>query len=358
MRNYQLVLGHSVLPVVLFLAIGVSRLAAADRTYSTAHVVVDLGGERQVVSAVQGGSAVGVVAVAPGSEGKVDKRLTGVKYDDISMSLPLANVPTAIREVLAGKRANISGGVEYADHAYKGERRMSFQNAVVSSIRFPALDAGSKDSPVLQLVLAPENTREESMTSDLKGVLSSKAKRASSSNFKVTIPDVITNRVSAVSAIEVRAKGKGSPGGQERAAARETSSYDISNITLSVSAVDLKSWQEWHEKSISEGGSKQEKTMRLELLEPNMKEALLTLDFSGVGIIAVRHQKVEPGSEKVPRFDVELYAEQLVISPGSGGSGKSASAAETSPPAEAPKAAAAPAESAPAPVEKPVRRAR
>jgi hypothetical protein len=73
--------------------------------------------------------------------------------------------------------------------------------------------------------------------------------------------------------------------------------------------------------------------MQIEYLAPTMKEALLTLDFSGVGIVAIRPAKVEAGSDKIARAEIELYAEGLKIS-----SGKTMAAAESAP-APAPTAA-------------------
>ena len=85
-----------------------------------------------------------------------------------------------------------------------------------------------------------------------------------------------------------------------------------------------------------------------------MKDAVLTLELSGVGIVAVRTPKAEANADTVQRVEVELYAEQLKVIPGGGeGGGTKTTSAEP-----APKTEAAAPEAAPAPVARPVRRAR
>jgi hypothetical protein len=118
----------------------------------------------------------------------------------------------------------------------------------------------------------------------------------------------------------------------------------------------VKSFQDWLDKTLNDGGSKNEKTMRVELLDADMKDPLLTLELSGVGIVAVRMKKAEAGSEAIQRAQVELYAEQLKLT--GGGVTKTAEAAAAEP-AKATETVAkeAPAE-APATIQRPIRRAR
>src|SRR5215213_8088428 len=96
MHSRQWVLRSSV-SVLLALVVQpvTSRAAVAERSYAGGHVAVDINGERQPVISVEGGSAVGVVA-ANRSEGGVDKQISGVKYEDIVLSLSATELPKAI----------------------------------------------------------------------------------------------------------------------------------------------------------------------------------------------------------------------------------------------------------------------
>jgi hypothetical protein len=333
----------------------VHAAAAADqRAYAGGHVLLEINGERQVVSSIEGGSAVGVVAV-----NGTDKSINGVAYEDIVATVPATSLPAVVRDAMSGKASGVNGAIDYADFDYKGQRRVGFQNAIISAVRFPALDGASKDAANVEIVLSPEVTREEKPAGDVKGAIGSKQqKRAMVSAFRVTIPDVPeTNRVATVSAIEWRAKAAQGATGAQRFPAKQPPQYEIPNIKLTVAANSLKSFQDWLDQTLKDGGSKHEKTMRIELLDANMKDPLLTLELSGVGIVAVRMKKAEAGNEAIQRAEVELYAEQLKFT-GGGGVTKTAEAAAAEPAKTTETVAKeAPAE-APATIQRPIRRAR
>jgi hypothetical protein len=105
------------------------------------------------------------------------------------------------------------------------------------------------------------------------------------------------------------------------------------------SQADLKPWQDWLNKMVVQGDSKQEKTMRVEFLDATLKNPVAAIDLSGVGIVAIRTPKVEPNADTIARVEIELYAEQVKFSPG----GATAAAAGSSDPKTA---TAAPAETA------------
>jgi len=351
MRIYQLA---AVVLCSLLLTTRIVHAAVADqRSYAGGHVSLEINGERPLVTSVEGGSAVANVAV-----NGTDKSISGVAYEDIVASMPATSLPAAVKDALDGKASGVNGAIDYADFDYKGQRRVSFQNAIISAVRFPALDGASKDAANVEIVLSPEVTREEKPAGDMKGSVSSKQKRAMVNAFRVTIPDVPeTNKIATVSAIEIRAKAAQGATGAERFPSKQPPQYEIPNIKLTVAANSVKSFQDWLDKTLKDGGSKQEKTMRVELLDANMKDPLMTLELSGVGIVAVRMKKAEPGSEAIQRAEVELYAEQLKLAGGAGVT-KTAEAAPAEPSKTTETVAKETPADAPATIQKPIRRAR
>jgi hypothetical protein len=336
--------------VILAAALFAARpLAAAEqRTYSAGRFSVDLNGERQLVNSVEGGAAVGVVA-ANGT----DKRIAGVKFEDIVFSVPLTSLPKPLSDALDGKPASINGGIDYLNVDFKSQRRIAFQNATVAAVRFPALDGSSKDVAAVEITLAPQQTREEPGAGGAGDVKTgSKQKAALRSAFRIVIPGLPAERIATVSAIEVRAKRAEGTTGAERSPTKSAGEMEIPNIKLTMSPVDLKPWQQWHDEMVVKGGN-QEKTMRVEFLDATMKNPLAAIELNGVGIVAIRTPKAEANSEQIARVEIELYAEQLKFSP-TGGGGATASAASEQPkeaaPTEAPKSEPV--------LDRPIRRAR
>jgi hypothetical protein len=353
MRQDHIVFRYALL--VLLLLAARSASAAERPSYAGGRFALDINGERQLVNSVEGGSAVGIVA-ANGT----DKRIGSVKYEDIVFTIPITSLPKPLAEALDGRQTSVNGAIDYLDFDYKAQRRVSFQNASVSAIRFPALDGGSKEQAMVEVVLSPQQTREDPTAGDVKSMgAGSKQKAALRSAFRVVMPDNLpANRVATVSAIEVRRTATASvgAGAAERAPSKGSGQFEIPNIKLTMSPVDVKLWQQWLDKTLSELGTKQEKTMRVELLDATMKNVIAAVDLSGVGIVAIRTPKMEANSEAVQRVEIELYAEQLKFDPGTG-SGDGTKSAAAAAPAETAPAPAEPAKSEPV-LERPVRRAR
>src|SRR5688500_11108229 len=175
MRNVQQLVGGA---LALVLSAATPSLAAEQRTYTGGHVALELNGERVLASSVSGGSAVAVVTASPSGNGMtVDKHVSGVDYEDIVFTISPTNLPKDVTDALNGKSAAIDGFIDFMDFNYKSVRRLTFKQAAVTGIRFPALDGSSKDSAKVEITLSPETTRVEDGTGAVsKSTVSAKQK--------------------------------------------------------------------------------------------------------------------------------------------------------------------------------------
>jgi hypothetical protein len=343
---------------VLLVRPALTSAAAADRTYTGGgNATMEVGGEAIPLLSAEGGAAVGIVTTVS-SGAAPDKRISGVKVEDIVVSLPATNPPKFVSEALTGKAAPLGGSLTFVSFDQKTTRRQSFQDALLSAITWPALDGASKEAALMRLAITPSSIKEDAGGGGAPGKLASKQKQALASTFRVEIPGLPTNRVATVAPIEIRARSTGGGAGEVRKQPAGVSGYDVSNIKLTVSAVDIADWRKWHDDAVINGGS-QEKTMRVILLGPNMKDEIVSLDLSGVGIVAIRPDAAVANSEKVARVEVELYAESAKITPLGDGAKTASAAAQQPPAADAAAAAAEPAKPQPAAIpERPIRRPR
>src|SRR5688500_19124077 len=101
---------------------------AAERTYSAARFAVDIEGQRQLVHSIEGGSAVGIVA-ANGT----DKRINGVRYEDIIFTMQPTALPKPVLDAINGKGTTLNAGIDYRDIDCKGQRRVEYQHATVTA---------------------------------------------------------------------------------------------------------------------------------------------------------------------------------------------------------------------------------
>jgi phage tail-like protein len=325
-----------------------------DRTYTAGRTALQIDQETRFVQSLEGGVMRGTVAVE--NDGK--KHLAGVVADPIRARVGSDDFSAFISAGLSdgggggGKMQRVNGTIHQTDYNYKVVASRDFTDAMLTEVSFPALDGASKDAAALTIVLQPEAVRDGGKGSG--AVLNAagggkQTKKWMSSMFRVTIPDVDASRVAKVDAITASRKLAESAVGERRDYQKTPQgAWQISNVVLHVAQSHAGDFVKWHEDFVIKGnsGEDREKTMTIEMLDPAGQTPLMTVNLSGVGILAVTPVGAEAGSEQIARSRVEMYAERLTL----GGGGKAPAATATpADQAPAPAAAAAPDKAAPAP---------
>ncbi len=287
-----------------------------------------------------------------------DKRITGVVADPIRVKLGSDDFKQLISDALSGnnKTQPINGVIHLADFDYKSVGSREFSNALLTEVTLPALDGASKEAAALTIVLQPETVREKGGQGNVIGgaAAAKSAKKWVGNAFRVTIPGVDATRVSKVDAISATRKVAQNPVGEQRDFQQAPQGdWQVSNIVLQVAQQHARDFVTWHDEFVIKGNNSadRERTMTIEMLDPSLQTTLLTVNLSGVGIIAVTPVAAEAGSDAIARSRVELYAEKLTLT---GGGAKAAAAATTPPPPEK-SADSSAATAAPAATESPTR---
>ncbi len=84
----------------------------------------------------------------------------------------------------------------------------------------------------------------------------------------------------------------------------------VGDLLLSVADTKSASLAQWAEDSLSSAGStEKEKTVTIELLSPDMKTTLSTLEGHGVGIYALKPAG-SGGADQVKRAEAQMYVER------------------------------------------------
>ena len=322
-----------------------------QRTYGAGNFALEIGAETRFVQSVEGGVMRGVVADQNG-----DKRITGVVCDPIRAKVGSDDFRQLIADALAGgnkAQQPVNGVVHMTDYNFKSLATREFTNAVLTEVTLPTLDGASKEAAAMTIVLQPESVRERPGQGAVVGggKAATSAKKWTGGMFRVTIPGMDTQRVAKVDAITVSRKVAAStPGEQRDFQQQHAGDWQVSNIVLHVAQQDARDFVTWHEDFVIKGNNSpdRERTMTIDMLDATMQNTLVSVNLSGVGIIAITPVASEAGSDQIARARVELYAEKLAL----GGGPKPAAAA--APPAEtATDAAAATAAPAPAPAPAP-----
>jgi hypothetical protein len=295
--------------------------AAVPKTFTAGFFTVSLdGGTPELVQAVEGGDLVGVVESTPVVGGVPNKRLAGDPVPELlSFRFPPGSptLATWIGSAFPPAVETRDGAVTYGNDKAQGVAERTFQDALVTRVVFPKLDAASKDPASILLLVQPAATIYGVGSA---GVLPVNVKQKSSTlgNFRLAIDGLDTSQVAIIDALEVEQPLVAAGGGFEPAG------FAVSNLVVSLGAASSTSWFEWFEDFVVQGnnGDAFERDGRLEFLSPDLKTVVATLELQNLGIVSIGADRADGWVTKkgakaaTGRVVAELYVENVTLKPG------------------------------------------
>jgi len=308
------------------------------RAYSAARFMLQLDGATAgSLASAEGGLAVAdVVEEKLGPDQVVRKHIAQPKYTDIQLGFGPGMSPNVyqwITDTLDHKHLRKSGVVVTSDYDLKERERLTFTNALISRVDFPALTAAAKDSAKLTLSLAPEVTKREkgsgtkvSYPVDAKGQT-----RWLPADFKLEIAGLDCTGVSMVEPISIRVVMVEDAVGEMRDYQKAPAHIELSDLVVTLTEAKADLFYAWHEDFVIKGNNTEnyEKSGKLEFRSP-AQTALFTLSFAGLGIYKLASTQAA-GPDAIRRVTASMYCQEMAFSLGSG-----APAAPVQPPAPPP----------------------
>jgi hypothetical protein len=305
-------------------AMGAERAAA---TYRLDMYALELNGDAQIVTGLNGGFIDGVV-VTEKTGAMPKKRLGGVVIEPVRARVGVDQFTKFLAESLEGKAERTKGMVYYIDASGKVQQQRELNGVTLSELAFPGLSGASRPSGLqLTMTLAAESVKAaEALAGALPPVKvengpAAKAKKWAG-DFRLQVPGLPTNRVSIIEPFTIRRKPV-SDAADLRDQKMAPQQWEIPNLVFYVLPQDSQAWVAWHDDFVVQGHNSddQEKTFTLELLSSDLKDTLLRLEGSGVGIVSAKYEQsvtATSGSPASPAtgFRVEVYVEQMRIATG------------------------------------------
>ena len=257
--------------------------------------------------AAQGGDAVAEVVVSPaGPDGVQRKELGAVRYTDIVLRCGTGMEPpfwTWLSDTLTGKDPQRDGALRVLDFDRKEREAVTFTNALVTEVGFPALDAASRETFHVTVRIAAEHV-ERGRGSGAAFAAPVGRKQALVSNFSVSLDGLDLKRVSRVGPLTVRPS-------------------EVPDLELTLAEGVGEPLVEWHREFVIDGKSSgaKEKSGSISLLDAGVKRTLLQLDLAGVGIFALERAAAAAGRDTLPQLTARMYCEELRLAetpPGDG----------------------------------------
>jgi hypothetical protein len=232
----------------------------------------------------------------------------------LSMGAPLAEwIMTSLD--LAHTRK--TGSVVVAGVDGRAQSYCHFRDTLIEEITIPAMDATSKDPAFLTIRCQPEEiTYAKGDDAIVRVPVDAKSKKWLCSNFRVRIGELPCGRVSKVDSFTIRQRIVESGVGRLPAGnSKEPVNLEFPNIKVMFSAADFDPWQDWFSEFVIRGQNDQRNELQgmLEFLDPTMKDILLSIELSQVGIFSLKPEKLEADTDSLARYVAELYVEKMAI---------------------------------------------
>jgi hypothetical protein len=209
-----------------------------------------------------------------------------------------------------------NGSLTSADFNYKAQSRLDFMQALVTSVTVPKLDGSSKDAAYFDVEFEAEQIRwSKGGGEDIRGKIGPVQKAWLCSNFRVEIGGLPCNRVASVDAFTWKCSVVSDQIGIFREPTKHPAKVTVPEIKLSISHADHEPWAAAAKKWFVDGYhlESDEMTGRIVFLDPNMKDELGEIELMNVGFKKFSDEDLEANSEKIKRFNVELYVEKMIF---------------------------------------------
>jgi hypothetical protein len=180
---------------------------------------------------------------------------------------------------------------------------------------FPAADSSSKDPARIRVAIQPDSSQLVAGSGAVYPlILGPKGQKAFlPSNFRFAVSGLGSagTKVSKVAPIVVRWCDAEDSVGEVREYVRTSGVLEVSDVVVRLSESDVAPFAAWFEDFVIDGNndSTKERTASLTFLDPSLKSELMRLEFAGVGIFRISHERQASGSEALVRVKAEMYCE-------------------------------------------------
>ena len=295
---------------------GAGAAPPTTRSYVSTRFALEIDGSVVgFVSAAEGGLAFGDVVKVAGEDYFFKKHLGSAGFRDIRVEFGAdmeKSVYTWISLALQGQHVRLSGAIVGADFNGDVRSRLEFQDAQITEVTFPALDASSKDTAKMSMVLSPDRTFLNRKASGKLSVPGTKSqKKWLPSNFRFAIDGIDTKRVSKVEALTVKLP-RSTFGECFRCEPGPPAKVDFPDVVITTGE-PADTLYDWFESFVIQGNSDDasEKGGSLEYLAPDLKTVLFTLKFNNLGIYELMPVDADAGGLTVPKLLAAMYCEAM-----------------------------------------------
>jgi hypothetical protein len=290
-----------------------AQLVKESRSYATRGSTLEIEGKAiGTTQAVEGGYAkADVAALSVSAEDYPLKHVTNVRFEPITMRGDVSSLADLAKKAI-DKATPLNGRLITMSMTGKGIASLEFFDAIPTRVAVADLDASSKEACSIEITLTPERTRRVEGGSGGAQMMN-KQEKCLRSGFTVKIPGVVTTGVTKVENLALTREVTADNLGSQRIETKNPTKPSIPNVVLTVSDATAKDFWSWYDNFLIKGdnGQDKERTIDVQLMSPDLKSVFLTLQGTGVGMVAMR--PMAGSGDSIAKVEVELYVTKWAI---------------------------------------------
>jgi len=269
-----------------------------------------------------GGVKADMLSYQMGEHGDVWRQLGRAKYDDIKLTLGLADVKGFwgwIEEFLKGIHTRKNGAIIAADYNYEEQARREFEQAIITELGFPKWDANAKDQANITVTMAPEKVVFKGPTGKTlanNGDSQAKQKHIAACNFNFSIDGYLdaSARCTKVDAFAIKVKTVEHFYGTRLESAKLPGKMEWPNLVFYVPELDAEPFRTLHNDRMAGTRIDQGEGLTGTLtFFNNQKVEKGAFHFKGIHIFNVSAEKAEASSEEMKLTKVECAIERVTL---------------------------------------------
>lgn len=277
-----------------------------------------------------------VVTEVVGPDQVVRKHLGSLVYGDVTMQIGFdlhASVYQWIARSWTPTSVPKSGSIHQLDANLNAVRQRQFFGALITETTIPACDGSVREPGYLTVKFAPEYTRDQKASGNVRGNLGTKQKSWNPANFRLSIDGVDCSKVAKVDSFTVKHTYPPAVIGGDRNHGLEPGKIEFPNLKVTLPESSAETWSDWFQKFVVQGVNDQnsEKSGTLELLSTDLRTVLATVKFHNLGIFKLAPESASAkncdcdlcetvveganSAAKIRRLTAELYCERMEFLP-------------------------------------------
>lgn len=225
-----------------------------------------------------------------------------------------------VNMTLESKHGYKNGALKIGDYNLDCKYEIQFRDALLTSFALPAMDAGAKETGVIECGFRPEWMEVKAGSGKLdRAAVNVAQKSFLPSNFKFTIDGLedSCSKVSKVDALTIKQTVIDDPIGSARHAQIIGSKVEVPDVVWTTSEVVADQVLAWHKDFVIDGkcDDSMERNGELILLDPSTTKELLHVTFEHLGIMKLAPEKIDQKGAQARKVTITCYCEKITIKP-------------------------------------------